>query len=164
MFSLTPYHYGTRGGHHYFKPCGWQRIALRIDDNYLRDWAVAYHGTPLARAIRILGEGLKPPGCQEDIVHGQALSPSRKTLYVSPAIEYAAHPAYAKFADAGDNTWLQAVLQLRVRPGSFKRCPGTLRGKHWPRDLRFDPNCPSWDGLEWLLESKSDVRVTGVLF
>ena len=28
--------------------------------------------------------------------------------------------------------WLRMVLEVRVRPGSFKEQPGTVGGKHWP--------------------------------
>ena len=36
--------------------------------------------------------------------------------------------------------WAQVVAQCRVRPGSFVEQPGSLGGKYWPGDLKFDSN------------------------
>merc|ERR1712187_549394 len=60
--------------------------------------------------------------------------------------------------------WMQAILQLRVRPASYQSRPSTLGAKHWPKDLLFDPNFKSVEDLEWLLEDPFDSKITGILF
>merc|ERR1712232_454690 len=88
---------------------------------------------------------------------------TKHTIYVSPAIGYASHPVYAQLSKVGPDHWLQAVLQVRVRPGSFKEKAGTLGTKHWSQRVRTDPNFPSLQGLEWLLKRPADAVVVGVL-
>ena len=91
-------------------------------------------------------------------------------IYVSPSIEYAAHPVYSTLSPSGENTWIQAVLQLRVKPGSFSSHPASLAGKrrHWDSDLAFDPNFRAWSGLEWLISPQAvqegAIQVAGVMF
>lgn len=155
--------YGNRGGMRYFKPVGWARFAIRAKKKLLQDWPVAYHGTTVVKAVRIMAEGLQQPAGWQDVAHGQAFSTSKTSLYVSPSIEYAAHPVYAELAEATEGTWLQAVLQLRVRPGSFTERPSTLNSSHWPRDLRFDANFESNSNLEWLMEDPTNAVVVGVM-
>ena len=71
-------------------------------------------------------------------------------------------PVYAQLSECSWSSWIQVVLQCRVRPGSFAIHPSSL-GRHWPADLRFDPNFSSLDGLEWLIESPRDAVVVGLL-
>jgi len=164
IFSLKPAFYGNRGGKPYFKPCGWARFAIQCNSmRVAHDWCVAYHGTTLVKGMWILAEGLQRPDLSSDVAHGQAYSTTNRTIYVSPSVEYAGHPVYAQLAKAGTCNWLQAVLQVRVRPGSFAERPATLSQKSWPRDLRIDRNFAKPDRLEWLIEDPADVIVTGVL-
>lgn len=164
-FSLRPFNYGLRGKQPYFKPCGWQRVARLVQEKHaFKSWAVAYHGTTLVRALLILEDGLMPPEGPRDVVHGQAYSSTKQTVYVSPSIEYAAYPVYGCFAPAGEDTWVQAVLQVRVRPDTFSVRRGSLVGKrYWDKTVRFDPNFPTADGLEWLVEDSNNVVVAGIM-
>merc|ERR1712046_77707 len=139
------------------------RFAVRADPEVLRTWPVAYHGTSITKAARIMVEGLKRPSKEEEISHGQAYSQTRQSIYASPSVEYAAFPVYAPFTIMEHGRWMQAVMQLCVRPGCFAMYPASLRGKYWPEDLRFDPNFETLDNLEWLIEDEADVVVTGVL-
>merc|ERR1712060_949521 len=59
--------------------------------------------------------------------------------------------------------WLQAVLQVRVRPNSFVCRPGSLGKKHWPVDLCIDANFPNLVGMEWLIDKEADIVVTAVM-
>lgn len=162
-FSQQPSQYGERGGHPYFKPTGWVRFAVCNKQGFPCDWPVAYHGTALARAIRILCEGLLRPSSHGDVAHGQAHSRSGCSIYLSPSAEYAAHPVYAALAEVGPSDWIQVVVQVRVRPGSYSRHRGSLGGRHWPQDVRMDPNYKTLDDLEWLVESPDDAFIVGLL-
>mmetsp|Transcript_19407 Transcript_19407/g.41360 ORF Transcript_19407/g.41360 Transcript_19407/m.41360 type:complete len:623 (-) Transcript_19407:72-1940(-) len=168
IYSLQDANYGTRGGRPYFKPCGWVRFAVgeagEAQSYRCREWCVAYHGTDLLSAMKIMVEGLKQPGeSGVQIRHGQAYSKSQTSIYVSPALGYSAFPVYAPLAEVGHEHWLQCVLQVRVRPGSFVEKPGSLSSKHWPANVRFDKNFDSMNGLEWLIEDPANHQVTGLL-
>ena len=64
--------------------------------------------------------GLQRPGDAGVLsAHGQAHSVTKKTIYVSPSVEYAAFPCYAQFFEVAENHWVQIVLQCRVRPESL---------------------------------------------
>ncbi|CAE8727817.1 unnamed protein product [Polarella glacialis] len=164
-YSLENADYGLRGHHQYYKPLGWLRWSLRMDNfQTYRDWPVAYHGTSLTRLLPILLQGLQPPGAEGvEIAHGQAYSLTGSSIYFSPSIEYAAFPVYAQFFLLADKRWAQIVLQCRVRPGSYQSAPGTLGGKYWPPGLRFDPNFTNLDHLEWLVEDPANIVVCGIM-
>lgn len=109
-----------------------------------------------------MAEGLQQPLLGE-CAHGQAYSKSRQSIYVSPSILYASHPVYATLAKVDHYHWIQTVLEVRVRPNSFEVVRSTLRKKHWPSELLFDPSFPNNRELEWLLEQPKDIVVTGVM-
>eukprot|EP00928_Gymnodinium_smaydae_P081205 TRINITY_DN64761_c0_g1_i1.p1 TRINITY_DN64761_c0_g1~~TRINITY_DN64761_c0_g1_i1.p1 ORF type:complete len:601 (-),score=24.66 TRINITY_DN64761_c0_g1_i1:44-1846(-) len=168
IYSLQDADYGLRGGRPYFKPCGWVRFAIggKTQERLFRlqNWCVAYHGTSLKSSIKILVEGLRQPGTSGvRIAHGQAYSETQKSIYASPALGYASFPVYAPLEEVGENHWVQCVLQLRVRPGSFVEKPGSLSNKHWPEEVRFDRNFASLQGLEWIIEDPADHEVVGLL-
>lgn len=163
-FDMKSASYGNRGGHPYFKPCGWYRVSVDMPLDILRSWPVAYHGSSLAKSFRILAEGFVAPKSKIEQAHGQQHSSSGQSIYVSPSIEYAGHPVYAPLAEAAEGTWLQSILQVRVRPGAFRVVDGTLTGKHWKKGVQFDSNFEDWRGLEWLVESPDDIKVTGIMF
>merc|ERR1712046_33024 len=125
--------YGDRGGAPYVKPCGWLKFAVQADKEKLKHWQVAYHGSDWEAAAQILVSGLKNPGT--DAVkrkHGQAGSATKKSIYVSPAVGYAAHPVYSRFLQLEPGHWAQVVVQVRVRPGSYRVQGNTLNDKYWP--------------------------------
>ena len=124
---------------------------------------MAYHGTAITRAFRILAEGFHRPASPDEVAHGHARSQTKQSIYVSAAVEYAGHLVYAEFADTAPNHWVQTVLQLRARPGAYVKCRGTFAGKHWPRELRFGRNFNSLDDLAWFLVDPSELLVTGIL-
>ena len=143
-YSLTPDIYGTRAALPYFKPSGWRRLAVASVPSHVfaEQWPVAYHGTAVGKLDPILDKGLERPKSEADVAHGQAGSRTRASIYLTPSIEYAAFPAYAQFFEIADGHWLQTVLQVRVRPGSFVERHGTLGSKHWPADVRFEQWSP----------------------
>ena len=65
----------------------------------VEDWAIAYHGTRSAHALSILVNGLRTPDevCEEANVKklGQ-FGAEKSAIYVSPSVEYAASPYYAR--------------------------------------------------------------------
>jgi len=161
-FSSASGMYGTRGGEPYFKPCYWVRISLCVENfEMYKHWCIAYHGTIGKSAIPILLCGLQKPGkCGVKMVHGDVFG---KNIYTSPSIEYAGHPVYSQLIQLGTEHWAQIVLQCRVRPGSFRKRNSTLGRSYWPQDLRFDPNFPTHDKLEWVVKNPEDVVVTAVM-
>ncbi|CAE7358291.1 osm1, partial [Symbiodinium sp. KB8] len=89
--------YGQRHGQTYWKPHGWVKRRLRVDDyETCRTWPIAYHGTSAENAPKILLTNLRKPGqggaTQQ---HGGAGASASGTIYVTPSIYYAAHPVYA---------------------------------------------------------------------
>eukprot|EP00746_Dinoflagellata_sp_MGD_P035123 gnl/MRDRNA2_/MRDRNA2_18394_c0_seq1.p1 gnl/MRDRNA2_/MRDRNA2_18394_c0~~gnl/MRDRNA2_/MRDRNA2_18394_c0_seq1.p1 ORF type:complete len:560 (-),score=105.84 gnl/MRDRNA2_/MRDRNA2_18394_c0_seq1:400-2079(-) len=157
--------FGLRGGRPYHRPEGWLRYSIQVNDfNHCKDWCVAYHGTRSDKIVPILLQGLRKPG-EEGVVitHGQAWSQSNSTIYLSPSIEYAGHPVYAELFEVEDGRWAQLVFQCRVRPDAFVVRPGSLQNKHWPHNVRFDPNFDSISGLEWLVENPENIMVYGLM-
>ncbi|CAE6915792.1 osm1 [Symbiodinium sp. CCMP2592] len=165
VYSFNPAYYGERGGHPYFKPCGWRRCSLAIDKfEQYSDWCIAYHGTSCWNVASIMLRGLRRPGDEGvSVAHGQAYSRSGCSIYVSPSIEYAAHPVYAEFFEIQHDHWAQLVLECRVRPSSFIVKPGSLGSNHWPAHLRMDQNFETNSKLEWLLDCPEDVVFTGLM-
>ena len=140
------------------------------------DWLVAYHGTCIPSAGKILHDGaLKTPREGATIKHGQAGDPLCNSIYVSPSKEYAAFPTYSEFfslrlprshdrrCQAGALTFAQIVLEVRVRPDSFHIQNSTLGWhRHWPRGRQIDPDFETNSGLEWLVKSSSDVVLAAI--
>ena len=148
--------YGQRHGQTYWKPHGWVKRRLRVDDyETCRTWPIAYHGTSAENAPKILLTNLRKPGqggaTQQ---HGGAGASASGTIYVTPSIYYAAHPVYAPLHEVGGSSrWFQVVLQCKVRPSRFRVQQGTLGNKYWPRDLRMDPNFRDHSQMEWLVDA-----------
>lgn len=157
-----------QGGRPCYMPNGWLRCGLATRSPGKHDaWCVGYHGTSIKSLVPILFQGLRRPGRGGvAVAHGQKYSTTRRSIFLSPSLEYAAFPVYAQFFkfDHAEDHWGQLALECAVRPESFLERPGTLKGsKYWPEDLRFDPDYPSLDGLEWLLDNPDDVVVTGLM-
>ena len=166
LYSFSPACYGQRGGHPYFKPCGWRRCSLAVGNfEEYSGWCVAYHGTSCRNVASIMLRGLRRPGDEGvSVAHGQAHSDTGCSIYVSPSIEYAAFPVYATLFEIQFlKHWAQLVLECRVRPGSFLVKPGSLGNKYWPPRLRMDSNFETNSELEWLIESPDDVVFTGLM-
>jgi len=164
IFSFKKECYGRRGGLPYFKPRGWVRFSVDAPEDILRNWCVAYHGTDWPTAARILRQGLRNPDAKDvQVAHGQAGSVTRKSIYLTPAVGYAAFPVYSAFHQVAAQHWIQCVIQVRVRPGSFSKRSGTLGNKYWPSNLCFDEDVRSLCDLEWLIENPDDHVVCGVL-
>jgi len=132
----------------------------------VRDWPIAYHGTSDENAAKILLVGFRRPGDRGvSSVHGQGGSSTRQTIYVTPSIYYAGHPEYSPLVGLEDGvTWGQIVLQCKIRPGSWRARHNTLGARHWDPDICFDPNFPSNDNIEFLLEDPHDVVVVGIMY
>jgi len=160
--------YGERHGVTYFKPKGWVKQRIKVDPdvwNLIQDWPIVWHGTTLQNAAKIVYTGLRQRGeGGAPKSHGQAGSSSNKSIYVSPALGLASHPVYSQFFKLGPGLWGQVVLQCKVRPGSWQVRRNTLGGyRHWPRDLRLDPNFQTNRELEFLCEDPSDIVVIGLM-
>ena len=119
-------------------------------------WNVAYHGTRGEFATNILTSGLRIS------LHGCFYEEGLPRVYVSPSIEYCAHPRYAypwrKTEKNGEELWYQLVFQCRVNPLSIdKVCPETLINDGKKTSARVDPNFDN-NELEWIILGKKGVE------
>ena len=129
-----------RGGYPYYRPCGWNRIAIKVLGKYpsdawlgqtgkrgrgvFKEWAVTYHGTEHQFFNKIApGEYIVGP---RD-AYG-------KGVYSSPFIKEAEY--YATEFTHGEDTYL-GVFQNRVNPGGVRI---KYNGEYWicrrPRNIR----------------------------
>jgi len=160
--------YGERHGVTYFKPKGWVKRRVKVDEERwaeIQSWPIVWHGTKLKHAAQIAFTGLRRRGeGGAPASHGQRGSGTKKSIYVSPALGLASHPVYAQLFEMSPGLWGQVVLQCKIRPGSWKVQGNTLGGfRHWPRDVRLDPNFETNQDLEYLCEDPDDLTVVGLM-
>jgi len=149
MTGFTPMSWNgsiDRGGKPYYCPNRCIRFALKVAntstefDAEYGNWHVAYHGTTHYLALAILLNGLK------------VSSYDPCSVFLSPSIEYSAHPTYAtiwKFK----GKYHQMVLQVRVSPDVITSIEeGTIEGST-SKDEDCDPNFKNSE-LEWLIKPK----------
>lgn len=123
------------------------------------DWAVAYHGTKSNFVSSILTQGLRSstPTAEKACCYLEYLGASA-ALYLSPSIEYAAHPRYAEPICWGAQ-WVQVVLQVRVNP----RVLCTKEAGTVPNTQSIDPQLDSHfsnDELEWIVTAAPGMHLT----
>eukprot|EP01121_Diplochlamys_sp_Union-15-3_P010376 TRINITY_DN2904_c0_g1_i1.p1 TRINITY_DN2904_c0_g1~~TRINITY_DN2904_c0_g1_i1.p1 ORF type:complete len:281 (-),score=49.56 TRINITY_DN2904_c0_g1_i1:10-852(-) len=133
--------------------------------NLVKNWHVAYHGTDKLNVDSIMEKGLALPGTLVDgkeikVLHGSV--GAKCAIFVSPSIEYSSHWVYTKPEKIG-NEYLYCVLQVRVKPESFKEQGNTLWKGGWadttiPFDTRFGAH-----QLEWVVTNPENIRVTGLM-
>ena len=110
---------------------------------------MAYHGTKSKFVTSTLTQGLRSstPTAEKVCCYLEYLG-AAAALYLSPSIEYAAHPRYAEPIRWGAQ-WAQVVLQVRVNPRILcSKMSGTLPGA-----LSNDPQLDSHfsnEELEWI--------------
>uniref|UniRef100_A0A0G4HWX3 Uncharacterized protein n=1 Tax=Chromera velia CCMP2878 TaxID=1169474 RepID=A0A0G4HWX3_9ALVE len=152
-------------------------------------WVVAYVGTKLCCAASLLARTLDGGDAAEggqseeggedeggDIIMslggegGQEEKPREEEgfeAWVTPSVEYAGLPfftALMPFGDAFDKTWLQMVLEVRVRPGSYEGREASADPHDWPPDLPMDPAFLPNSHIEWWVpEAHKSVRVAAIL-
>ncbi|KAL3868570.1 hypothetical protein ACJMK2_041371 [Sinanodonta woodiana] len=164
----------------YVLPKGWRRFGVRLrlppgqtKDEVMHKGHVAFHGTLSKYVESILNVGLRIPGDVmfngKDIVElkghfNNNLKPEgfdTKQIFTSPSIQYAGNDAYApviRYYDKETRTQYKCknAFQLRVRPGSYKVGPKTVRASYIDRYID--------DGhLEWSTKDKDAVVITGLL-
>lgn len=152
----------SRGGAPYYCPNGWKRFSVQFAEtaydfaNVYDNWPIAYHGTKFDFSLMISFSGLKATGGN----HGNG-------VYLSPSIEYSAHPRYAKPVKLDLNkskqSWtkqqqdlfakyhgkyVQVVFACRVKPGSYIVGRETMS---MTPPVQIDPNFDN-STLEWLVQ------------
>ncbi|UJR21795.1 hypothetical protein I4U23_024870 [Adineta vaga] len=155
-FWATPI---NQGGKPYFCPSGWKRFGVKVAedekefDSKWGSWYMAYHGTRGENASKILTSGLKvsTTGC--------FFGDGQSRVYVSPSIEYCAHPRYAfpwkETTKNGQSLWYQLVFQCRVNPASIKFVgPETLIQDEYKQTVIVDQNFKNSE-LEWIILGKN---------
>ena len=111
----------TRWKHEYRCPCGWHRIALKVDDKFDSniwlgslgadgEWPVSYHGTAFHNSMSIAQEGFKLSKGKR-FAHGYG-------IYSSPNIETAKLYA-AEFWSVGGRC--KVIVQNRFNPGNLSK-------------------------------------------
>ncbi len=152
----------NRGNKPYYCPSGWKRYGIKVAKDAQEfnakwgNWHVAYHGTADKNASKILATGLKVSR------NGCFYEPGVPRIYVSPSIEYCAHPRYArpwKKAKINDkDRWYQLVFQCRVNPASVSYIgPETLIYDEYKKSVKVDPNFDN-NKLEWVILGEQDVE------
>ena len=110
---------------------------------------MGYHGTKGRFASSILRTGFRAGsvGCFRE--------GDEQTVYLSPSINYAAHPRYSE-PWQHDGKWVQMVFQCRINPAALTRerpqtllAPGKL-------DTRIDSNIVN-DDLTWVLVANGGI-------
>jgi hypothetical protein len=101
----------------YFCPSGWKRFAVNIKDfdETQTGRGIVYHGSSKEAAALILKSCIRASCCSNGKLDG-----SLPSAYVSPSIEYCAHPTYATPFKMNDGSWGQVVLQCRLDPSAFQ--------------------------------------------
>lgn len=142
----------------YFCPSGWIRFGVKVAENGTEfdskwgNWYIGYHGTSSKYATDILVSGLRVSTTGCFYIDGVP------RIYLSPSIEYSAHPRYAKpwtrKEPDGRTVWLQLIFQCRVNPKAIKKIrPETLIKDKYKNSVRIDPNFSN-DELEWIVPGK----------
>ena len=141
-----------RGGHRYYRPYGWNRIALKVRGKYdegdewlgpdgLRiegapnEWAVSYHGTKAEHVGNIIKEGFKP-GPREKFGRG---------IYSSPSLKIVDERYAQEFSYGGKK--YKIAIQTRVNPDRVKIIPATKTGVE----------------AEYWISQEGDIRPYGVI-
>lgn len=146
--------------HRYFVSCiGWKRYGIKVAedgpefDSKWGSWHIAYHGTAGENAAKILTSGLRVS------TQGCFYGDGQPRVYVSPSIEYCAHPRYAtpwrQAKKDGQVMWYQLILQCRVNPASISMiAPETLINDQYKLTVRVDPNFDNRE-LTWIILGKN---------
>lgn len=127
--NLTDSSTCKRGGEPYKRPCGWNRMALKVKGKYEDDvwlgpdgwrsnsepgeWPVSFHGTTIEGAKGIIQSGYKAGPRQ---AYGRG-------VYSTPDIEVADNQGYAKtFTSKTTGKEYKIVLQNRINPKYRQIC------------------------------------------
>ena len=151
-----------RGGHLYFCPNGWRRYGIDLGitkeefDKEFGSWPVVYHGTDPLNVSKILSNGLKPSNM------GCFLKEDQRAVYLTPSIEYAGHPRYARIMKSKKGYYMQICLQIRINTSMVTQTqPGTLPGALAKCDP-VDPNYEDNKELEWLVHWEPEGNINMV--
>lgn len=133
-------------GFEYFCPKGWTKIALKRNfdfDTKAKGWNIAYHGTSQGGVRKILCNSIKSSGCRNG---GDKGTPR---VYLSPCIEYCAHPTYASPIKLKDGSYVQVVFQCRVDPAARMavEVATVLKDQRTVIDANYDNK-----SMEWLVK------------
>lgn len=161
-------------GERYIIPRGWMRFGLRTPsvfsklNNIWEDWCNVFHGTSPEFAHSIIQHKtllLHGDLTREGVRVGTKCSAEEwGYYYVSPHICYASHPWYSNIRSAkmrnGKKRYVQFVLAIKIKPGSFKKQEETEGGvKKIFDDYTIIPE----DEIEWFSKRRGCVLPYGLL-
>ncbi|CAF1426045.1 unnamed protein product, partial [Didymodactylos carnosus] len=128
----------------------WKRYSIKIPDKTQEEfdreygqWHVAYHGTKSINAKNILLTGLLAST-------SGVYNKERACVYLSPSIEYCAHPLYAEPWSKVENdrkTYIQMIFQCRVKPSAIEIHGETVLKS---KSIRIDKNFRN-EVIEWVI-------------
>ncbi|CAF1207748.1 unnamed protein product [Adineta steineri] len=153
----------NQGGKPYYCPSGWKRFGIKVAtdgkefDAKWGNWNTTYHGTSGEFASSIITSGLKVR------MRGCYYAKGIPRVYVSPSIEYSAHPRHAypwkKTTKNGETIWYQLVFQCRVNPRSIHDIrPETFLDIEYKKKV-IDPNFEN-NELVWIILGREDQEFT----
>lgn len=127
--NITDSNVFMRGGEVYKRPCGWNRIALKVYGKYddgnawlgcgSEAWPVSYHGTTFEGAKGIIESGYR-------VGSGAAYG---RGIYSTPDITVAGNHGYAKiFKSKTTGKTYKTVLQNRINPKYREIC---VKNDYW---------------------------------
>ena len=161
--GFEPTYFSTplnRGGHPYYCPVGWRRYGIdlgmtkEVFDKEFGNWPIVYHGTDPLNVSEILNNGMKPSNM------GCFLKEGQRAVYLTPSIEYAGHPRYARIMKSKKGYYMQICLQIRIKSSMITQTrPGTLPGAFAKCDP-IDPNYADNTELEWLIHWESEQNIS----
>jgi hypothetical protein len=188
--ACEPRRIWNRCGEKYALPIGYYRFGLLLRREYserpvdVKNWPVAYHGTPKQNLASILSHRrIMFPGDRLDDgtilpirlnnCHAARVANNLPVIYVSPTIIYSQHDVYTlprgsktheifkhDHSSNSKNYVMKTIVQCRVKPGCFTKCPETLnfRVRGETIDSEF-----SNDEVEWVVTDKTGVVPYGLL-
>ncbi len=188
--ACEPERIWERSGEKYALPIGYYRFGLALRRDYserrvdVQNWPVAYHGTPKQNLASILSHRrIMFPGDRLDDgtilpirlnnCHADRVANNLPVIYVSPTVLYSQHDVYTlprgsktpeMFQyDSSSNSKkyiIKTILQCRVKPGCFTKCPETLnfRARKETIDDQFSNN-----EVVWVITDKTGVVPYGLL-
>jgi len=143
-----------------FSYVGWKRFGIKVAEDGKEfdarwgNWYMAYHGTRGENASKILTSGLRVS------TNGCFYNDGVPRVYVSPSIEYCAHPRYAepwtKTEKNGKKRWFQLVFQCRVNPKAVEKFTHETLLAQQHKQVQIDPNFKN-NELEWIIPGTKDV-------
>jgi len=162
----------------YVLPIGWYRFGIKMRPDMekgrlkMESWPVAFHGAPTYvtesimehRRIMFPGDKLNNGTIlpvRLAACHAKQVAKDGKVIYISPTINYAGHPNYARPKKWKGGLCGQVVFQCRVKPKSYKKFKETMTGFDGKGTI-YDKDISN-NEVEWVTADRVGVAPYAVL-